>query len=121
VQLLDVKTMNPSDLLNRIRASIPGLSWGYLSNSLIRALLYRDKKENFVVSTGQCCGSGIRCFLPSGSGIRDGAMVGSGSGIRDKQTKFVIAFIKQEVESGIRCFFTPPGSGMEQWSGPDPG
>jgi hypothetical protein len=30
----------------------------------------------------QCCGSGIRCFLPPGSGIRirDGAMVGSGSG-----------------------------------------
>jgi hypothetical protein len=36
----------------------------------------------------QCCGSGsgIRdpvLFLPPGSGIRDGAMVGSGSGIRD--------------------------------------
>jgi hypothetical protein len=39
----------------------------------------------------QCCGSGfgIGCFFTppdpgSGSGIRDGAMVGSGSGIRDK-------------------------------------
>jgi hypothetical protein len=33
--------------------------------------------------------SGSVAFLPPGSGIRDGAMVGSGSGIRDKQTKFV--------------------------------
>jgi hypothetical protein len=35
----------------------------------------------------QCCGSGIRCFFTPW--IRDGAMVGSGSGIRDKQTKFL--------------------------------
>jgi hypothetical protein len=41
---------------------------------------------------------GSGAFLPPGSGIRDGAMVGS----------------------GIRCFL-PPGSGMEQWSDPDPG
>jgi hypothetical protein len=35
----------------------------------------------------QCCGSGIPCFFTPR--IRDRAMVGSGSGIRDKQTKFV--------------------------------
>jgi hypothetical protein len=66
-------------------------------------------------------------FLPPGSGIRDGAMVGSGSGIRDKLTKFVNSLCKKEVGSGIRdpVLFYPPdpgsGSGMEQWSDPDPG
>jgi hypothetical protein len=33
--------------------------------------------------------TGSGAFLPPGSEIRDGAMVGSGSGIQDKQTKFV--------------------------------
>jgi hypothetical protein len=31
--------------------------------------------------------SGIRCFFTPGFGIRDGAMVGSGSGIRDKTSR----------------------------------
>jgi hypothetical protein len=47
----------------------------------------------------------------SGSGIRDGAMVGSG--IRDKQTKFVNSLYKKEVGSGIRdpVLFYPPDPG----------
>jgi hypothetical protein len=87
-----------------------------------------------MLSSHQCCGSGsgIRdpvLFYPpdpgSGSGIRDGAVVGSGSGI--SKQNFLIACVKKEVGSGIRCFFTPrirdpgSGSGMEQWSDPDPG
>jgi hypothetical protein len=57
--------------------------------------------SDFSFGSSQCCGSGIRdpvLFYPpdpgSGSGIRDGA----------------IACVKKEV-----------GSGMEQWSDPDPG
>jgi hypothetical protein len=42
--------MNPSDLLNRIRESVPGLSWGFLTNSMIRALLTRESQHNFLVS-----------------------------------------------------------------------
>jgi hypothetical protein len=65
----------------------------------------------------QYCGSrfGIRCFFTPR--IRDGAMVGSGSGIRDKQTKFVISLYTK-----IGRIRDPgSGSGMEQWSDPDPG
>jgi acetyltransferase-like isoleucine patch superfamily enzyme len=41
------------------------------------------------IRDGAMVGSGIRCFFPPGSGIRirDGAMVGSGSGIRDKTSR----------------------------------
>jgi hypothetical protein len=49
----------------------------------------------------------------SGSGIRDGAMVGSGSGI--SKQNLLIACVKKEVGSGIRCFFTP------RIRDPDPG
>jgi hypothetical protein len=49
---------------------------------------------------------GSGAFLLPGSGIqyRDGAMVGSGSGI--SKQNLLIAFIQTEVGSGIRCFFT---------------
>jgi hypothetical protein len=45
----------------------------------------------------------------SESGIRDVAMVGSGSGI--SKQNLLKAFIQKEVGSGIRCFFTL-GSGI---------
>jgi hypothetical protein len=45
---------------------------------------------------------GSDAFLPPGSGIRDGAIVLSGSGIRDKKQNLLIAFIQEEVGSGIR-------------------
>jgi hypothetical protein len=55
-------------------------------------------------------GSGIRCFFTPGSGIRTGAMVGSGSGIRDKKTKFVkYLYTKRDPRSGA---FLHPGSGI---------
>jgi hypothetical protein len=43
----------------------------------------------FYVSSVADPDPGSGAFLPPGSGVRDGAMVGFGSGIRDKQTKFV--------------------------------
>jgi hypothetical protein len=73
---------------------------------------------------------GSGAFLPPGSGIRiwDGAMVGSG--IRDKQTKFVkylytkrgrirdpVLFYPLDPGSGA---FLPPGSGI-RIRDPDPG
>jgi hypothetical protein len=61
-------------------------------------------------------GSWIRCFLPPGSGIRDGAMVGSGSGIRDKQTKFVNSLYTKigRIRDPVLFYPPDPGSGMEQ-------
>jgi hypothetical protein len=57
--------------------------------------------------------------------IRDGAMVGSGSGIWDKQTKFVNSLYTKIGRIRDPVLFLPPdpgsGSGMEQWSDPDPG
>jgi hypothetical protein len=52
-------------------------------------------------------------------------MVGSGSGIRDKQTKFVNSLYTKRGRIRDPVLFYPPdpgsGSGMEQWSDPDPG
>jgi hypothetical protein len=87
-------------------------------------IVYCKKDTGYSSVADRDPGSGA--FLPPGSGIRirDGAMVGSGI----SKQNFLIAFIQKEVRSGIRCFFTPPpppypgsGSGMEQWSDPDPG
>jgi hypothetical protein len=68
---------------------------------------------------------GSGAFLPPGSGIRDGAMVGSGSGIRDKQTKFVNSLYTKigRIRDPVLLYPSDPGSGsgMEQWSDPDPG
>jgi hypothetical protein len=69
--------------------------------------------------------AGSVAFLPPGSGIRDGAMVGSGSGIRDKQTKFVNSlYTKRGRIRDPVLFYSPDpgsGSGMEQWSDPGSG
>jgi hypothetical protein len=56
---------------------------------------------------------GSGAFLPPGSGIRDGAMVGSGSGITKQN--LLIACVKKEVRSGIRdpVLFYPPDPGSE--------
>jgi hypothetical protein len=61
--------------------------------------LFHDSK---ILVSDQCCGSGsgIRCFFTPR--IRDGATVGSGSGLRDKQTKFVKVL-------GCHNFFTFQG------------
>jgi hypothetical protein len=73
-------------------------------------------KQNLLIAFIQKeVGSGIRCFFTPG--IRDGAMVGSGSGIRDvamvgsriSKQNLLIAFIQKEVGSGA---FLPPGSGI---------
>jgi hypothetical protein len=52
-------------------------------------------------------------------------MVGSGSGIRYKQTKFVNGLYTKRGRIRDPVLFYPPdpgsGSGMEQWSDPDPG
>jgi hypothetical protein len=65
---------------------------------------------------------GSGAFLPPGSGIRDGPMVGSGSGIRDKQTKFVSSLYTKIGRIRDPVTFYPPdpgsGSGMDQWSDP---
>jgi hypothetical protein len=65
---------------------------------------------------------GSGAFLPPGSviriGIRDGAMVGSGSRIRDKQTKFDNSLYTKRGRIRDSVLFYPPdpgsGSGMEQ-------
>jgi hypothetical protein len=81
------------------------------------------RKRKIKQYSGQCCGSGSgELFYPPGSGIRDGAMVGSGTGNRDKQTKFVnslytkIGRIRDPVlfyppDPGYGAFL-PPGSGI---------
>jgi hypothetical protein len=68
---------------------------------------------------------GSGAFLPPGSGIRDGAMVGSGSGI-SKQNLLIPGSLYTKI-GRIRdpVLFYPldpgSGSGKEQWSHPNPG
>jgi hypothetical protein len=53
--------------------------------------------------------------------IRDPGWSNGRIRIRDKQTKFVnMPLYKQRSDPGSGAFL-PPGSGMEQWSDPDPG
>jgi hypothetical protein len=62
--------------------------------------------------------SGSGAFLPpgSGSGLWDGAMVGSG--IRDKQTKFVNSLYTKKGRIRDPVLFYPPGFRIRD---PDPG
>jgi hypothetical protein len=56
---------------------------------------------------------GSGAFLPPGSGIRDGAMVGSG--IRDKQTKFVNSLYTKigRIRDPVLFYPSDPGSGIK--------
>jgi hypothetical protein len=69
----------------RVRSVRNRLQFALLACYLVLQNIFysvRYKKYRYserIYSTGQCCGSGIRCFFTPR--IRDGAMVGSGSGI----------------------------------------
>jgi hypothetical protein len=107
-------------------------SWSQIMNFLTmfgRAILIRSRNTHCRLS--YVCRRKIQCIVFSvtdpdpGYGAflpPDGAMVGSGSGIRDKQTKFVNSLYTKIGRIRNPVLFYPPDPGSESGSGiRDPG